>query len=199
MPKKIAFFLILAVGTTMSSASLPACKAFPRAERVFFNGQIVTMNNSLPQAQAFAVDSGRIVAVGTNEKIMHAYPQIIPIDLHRRTVLPGIVESHVHLLSLGQSFIELNIEGVDTPDEAVEMVRQRAAHTPAGEWITGWGWDEGAWAKTYPTNEKLSQAAPDNPVWLRGLHGFAGWGNAKAMEIAGITRDTPNPGKGEIL
>jgi predicted amidohydrolase YtcJ len=199
MPKKVAFLLTLAVCTTMSSASLTACKAFPRAERVFFNGHIVTMNRSLPEAQAFAVDNGRIVAVGTNEKIMHVYPEIVPIDLHRRTVLPGIVESHVHLLSLGQSFIELNIEGVDTPDEAVEMVRRRAARTPAGEWITGWGWDEGAWAKAYPTNEKLSQAAPDNPVWLRGLHGFAGWANAKAMEISGVTRDTPNPGKGEIL
>ena len=199
MPKKVAVLFILAVGTAVSSASLTACKPFPRAERVFFNGHIVTMNGSLPEAQAFAVDSGRIVAVGTNEKILHAYREIVPIDLHRRTILPGIVESHVHLLSLGQSFIELNVAGVDTPDEAVEMVRRRAAQTPAGEWITGWGWNDGAWAKAYPTNERLSRAAPDNPVWLRGLHGFAGWANAKAIEIAGITRDTPNPGKGEIL
>ncbi len=199
MSKNMAVLLTLASAMAMPLASLTACKAFPRAERVFFNGHIVTMNSSLPEAQAFAVAGGRIVAVGTNEKILRAYPEIVPIDLHRRTVLPGIVESHVHLLSLGQSFLELNIEGVESPDEAVEMVRKQAANTRAGEWITGWGWDEGAWAKAYPTNEKLSRAAPDNPVWLRGLHGFAGWANAKALEVAGITADTPNPAKGEIL
>jgi predicted amidohydrolase YtcJ len=199
MSRKVAFLFTQAAWIALASASLIACKAFPRAERIFINGHIVTMNEAMPEAQAFAVGNGKIVAVGLNENIRRAYPDLAPTDLHRRTVMPGIVESHVHLLSLGQSFIELDLEGVETPDEVVQQVKERAAKTPPGEWITGWGWDEGAWAKAYPTNQKLSQAAPNNPVWLRGLHSFAGWANDKALEIAGITRDTPNPKNGEIL
>ncbi len=195
MAMRPALFLVL----TLCVAGMAGCKAFPRAEHVFFNGHIVTMDGSQPEIQAFAVGNGKIVATGTNEKIRHAYSDATAIDLRRKTVMPGIVESHGHLLSLGQSFIELNVEGIDTPDEVAQMVRERAAQTPAGEWITGWGWDEGAWAKSYPTQEKLSRAAPNNPVWLRGLHGFAGWANARALEIAGITRNTPNPKKGEVL
>ena len=199
MPSRVAFLIIRAVFIVLAAACLNACKAFPRAERIFLNGHIVTMDKSMPEAQAFAVGNGKIVAVGTNERIQRAYPDVAPVDLHRRTVMPGIVESHVHLFNLGQSFIELNVEGTNNPDEVARMVKERVAQTPPGEWITGWGWDEGAWAKAYPGNEALSQAAPNNPVWLRGLHGFAGWANAKAMEIAGITRDTPNPKNGEIL
>lgn len=183
----------------VASASLTACKPFPRADLIFVNGHIVTMNLARPEAEAMAVGNGKIVAVGTTARIRRSYPDIPPVDLRRRTVMPGIVESHVHLLSLGQSFLELNLEGVGTADEVVELVRERARRTPPGEWITGWGWDEGAWARNYPDNEKLSQATPDHPVWLRGLHGFAGWANAKALEISGVTGATPNPRKGEIL
>ena len=99
---------------------------------------------------------------------------------------PGIIESHGHLLSLGQSFIELNLEGIDSPEECIELVRQKVGETPSGEWITGWGWDEGEWAKNYPGNEELSRVSPDNPVYLRGLHGFACWINDKAVETAGM-------------
>jgi predicted amidohydrolase YtcJ len=183
----------------LASFFLPGCKAFPRADGIFINGHIVTMNSSLPEAQAFAVGNGRIAAVGTNEKIRRAYPDIPPVDLRRRTVMPGIVESHGHLLDLGRSFIEVSLEGVKTPEEAIERVQEHAARTPPGEWITGWGWDEGAWAGAYPDHEKLSRATPHHPVWLRGLHGFAGWANAKALEIGGITKATANPKNGEIL
>jgi predicted amidohydrolase YtcJ len=186
-------------GIFLAAGFLPGCRAFPRADHVFFNGHVVTMSRSLPEAQAFAVGSGKIIAVGTNEQIQRAFSYAEPIDLHHRTVMPGIVESHGHLLNLGKSFLELNLEGADDAEEVVQMVRARVARTPAGDWITGWGWDEGAWAKAYPDNQELSRVAPNNPVWLRGLHGFAGWANAKALEIAGITRDAPNPKNGEIL
>jgi predicted amidohydrolase YtcJ len=199
MSRKVASLFTLAAWIIMASAYWVACKAFPRADRIFINGHIITMSEAMPEAQAFAVGNGKIVAVGSNENLRRAYPNLAPIDLHRRTVMPGIVESHGHLLSLGQSFIELNVEGIESPDEVVQQVNERAAATPPGEWITGWGWDEGAWAKTYPTNEKLSRATPRNPVWLRGLHGFAGWANESALSIAGITRDTPNPPNGEIV
>lgn len=170
-----------------------------QAEKIFVNGHILTMDESHPEAEALAIGQGKILAVGNSKTIKKSYPGADAIDLAGKTVMPGIIESHGHLLSLGQSFLELNLEGIATPEEAAEKVRQRALQTPAGAWITGWGWDEGAWAKNYPTDRVLSEAAPKNPVYLRGLHGFASWVNAKAMEVAGITSSTPNPPNGEIL
>jgi len=199
MSKSVTFRAVLEGLLILATACLVACRTPPRAERVFLNGHVLTMNEGLPIAGGFAVSDGKIVAAGSSEEIRRAYPGAAQEDLGGRTVMPGIVESHVHLLSFGQSFLELNVEGAGSPDEVVQMVKERAARTAPGEWITGWGWDEGAWAKDYPTNEQLSRAAPDNPVWLRGLHGFAGWANAKALEIAGISRDTRNPQNGEIL
>jgi hypothetical protein len=199
MSRRLAFLLTQGALLVLASAFLIACKAPPRADRIFINGHIVTMSESLPEAEAFAVGDGKIAAVGTTKEIRRAYPDAEMEDLLGKTVLPGIVESHVHLLDLGKSFIELNVALAKTPDEVVQKVKERVSQVPAGEWVTGWGWDEGAWAKNYPTNEQLSQASPNNPVWITGLHGFAGWANAKALEIAGITRDTPNPQNGEIL
>jgi predicted amidohydrolase YtcJ len=199
MLKNLAFRGIPEVLLILASACLIACRTPPHAERIYLNGHIITMSDTLPEAGAFAVSGGRIVATGTSEEIRRTYPGVAQEDLGGKTVMPGIVESHVHLLSFGQSFLELNVEGARTPDEVVQKVKERASRTPPGEWITGWGWDEGAWAKNYPTNEMLSRAAPNNPVWLRGLHGFAGWANTRALEIAGISRDTRNPQNGEIL
>jgi hypothetical protein len=82
------------------------------------------------------------------------------VDLMGKTVMPGIIESHGHLLSLGQSFLELNLEGIAAPAEALERVRERVRQTPPGAWIMGWGWDEGAWAKDYPTNKAFSDVSP---------------------------------------
>ncbi|MBZ5495349.1 MAG: amidohydrolase [Acidobacteriia bacterium] len=199
MSGKAVILLTRGALLVLVSTFMIACKPFPRAERIFVNGHVVTMNDSLPETEAFAVGNGKIVAVGKTGDMRRAFSDAEQINLRGRTVMPGIIESHVHLFSLGKSFIELNVEGITTPDEVVQKVKDRAAQSAAGEWITGWGWDEGAWAKAYPNNEKLSLAAPNNPVWLSGLHGFAGWANAKAMEIAGITGNTPNPPNGEIL
>ncbi len=77
-----------------------------------------------------------------------------------------------------------------TEAEAVEIIAERAARTPKGEWILGYGWDEGAWANRYPDKRLLSQRVPDHPVVLRSLHGFASWANERALAMAGITRDT---------
>ncbi len=88
---------------------------------------------------------------------------------------------------------------IETEREAVAMVAERAESTPAGEWILGRGWDEGAWANRYPTMVLLSEQVPDHPVVLESLHGFAVWGNRLAFEAAGITRGTEAPDGGEIL
>jgi predicted amidohydrolase YtcJ len=87
---------------------------------------------------------------------------------------------------------------VSSERDAIDRVAARAATTPAGEWIVGWGWDEGAWANRYPDMHALSERVPNHPVALRGLHSFAVWGNRVAFERAKITASTPNPAGGEI-
>jgi predicted amidohydrolase YtcJ len=153
-----------------------------------------------PDAEAVAIRDGRILRVGSREAVEALRgPETRVVDLGGAVLLPGLVESHAHLLSLGNSLVQVNLVGVATEEEAVRRVEARAAEAPPGSWIVGRGWDEGAWANRYPDRSLLSARVPDHPVWLRGLHGFAGWANDRALAEAGITAGTEPPVGGEIL
>ncbi len=153
-----------------------------------------------PDAEAVAIRDGEILfAGGAEEAREYAGPGTEVLDVAGATVLPGLVDSHTHVAGLGELEARVNLIGVETEEEAVALVVERAAQTPPGEWILGRGWDEGAWANRYPTLELISERVPDHPVVLDSLHGFAVWGNRLAFEAAGITRDTEAPDGGEIL
>jgi hypothetical protein len=152
-----------------------------------------------PDAEAVAVRDGRIVFAG-DARAAERYRASAKasVDLAGATVVPGLIESHAHVLELGATLERVDLVGVKTEEEAVERVVARAAVVPQGEWIVGWGWDEGAWANRYPDMAALSARVPRHPVMLRGLHGFAVWGNRLAFDRAGITRATVAPVGGEI-
>jgi len=153
-----------------------------------------------PDAEAVVIRGGRIAFVGSSaEARARTGPETVIRDLAGATVLPGFIDAHTHVAGLGRNLSQVDLRGVTTEDQAVARVVERAGGRPAGEWIPGWGWDEGAWANRYPTMDVLSNAFPDNPVVLRSLHGFATWGNRRAFEEAGITRDTPDPDGGTIV
>jgi predicted amidohydrolase YtcJ len=187
------------VWLALTALLVPCRGQVPDRPQVFINARVITMNDSAPEAEAFAVANGRILAVGSGQEILARFSGAQETDLQGKTVMPAIIESHGHLLDLGEASLQLNLVDAGTPEAVVRKVAERVGVTAPGEWIIGWGWDEGAWASNYPTNEKLSAASPRNPVWLRGLHGFAGWANARALEVAGISRDTPDPANGKIL
>jgi hypothetical protein len=150
-------------------------------------------------AQAIGIRGTRIVFVGSNEHAMAWRGEKTRlIDLHGATVIPGLVDAHVHILELGRMLERVNLVGVATEAEAVEKVAARAAAVRKGEWILGYGWDDGAWANRYPTMARLSERVPDNPAYLRGLHGYAVWGNRLAFEQAKISATTRAPAGGEI-
>jgi predicted amidohydrolase YtcJ len=152
-----------------------------------------------PDAQAVAIRGSRIVFVGSSEEAAAwRGPSSRVIDLGGATLVPGLVDAHVHIVELGRMLERVNLVGVATEAEAVEKVAARAATTPKGEWILGYGWDEGAWADHYPTLKLLSERVPDHPVYLRGLHSYAVWGNRLAFERAKITPATAAPAGGEI-
>ncbi|HSG89115.1 MAG TPA: amidohydrolase [Pseudomonadales bacterium] len=150
-------------------------------------------------ARALAVRDGEILALGSVAQIDALKgPATRVVDLRGATVLPGLVDSHTHLFELGARLARVDVYDVATEEEAVARVVEAAKAVPPGQWIIGQGWDEGAWANHYPTKALLSAAFPDNPVYLRGLHGFAGWVNQRALDAAGITAATPSPSGGEI-
>ena len=170
------------------------------ADLLLTNGHVITMARTKPNAEAIAIQGDRITWIGTTAEARRRFAgasQII--DLHGATVLPGLMDAHVHMLSLGQSLLRLNLKDVTDANEAVALVRQRAANAAAGEWIVGWGWDEGKWAAHYTDNQALSAASPNNPVFLVGLHSFASWANKKALEISGINQETKDPDNGRII
>src|SRR5215472_9482176 len=183
-------------------AMVSICTAQDRArpDLLLVHARVITMDPASPSAQAIAIAGERITWVGSDAEAQKLFSSVKnTIDLRGATVMPGIIDAHAHLLELGKSLLRLNLKDVATEEEAVARVRERARSARPGEWILGWGWDEGKWAAHYPDNEALSRAAPENPVYLVGLHGFAGWANKKALLVAGVTTATKDPENGRIL
>ena len=152
-----------------------------------------------PDADAVATRGGKIIFVGaTRDAMQYQGEESRVIDLAGATVIPGLIDSHTHVFELGKKLERIDLTDIATEREAVNLIVEQAISVPEGEWIIGAGWDEGAWANRYPDKVLLSQAVPEHPVYLRGLHGFAGWVNQKALDVIGITAETGVPVGGEI-
>lgn len=172
----------------------------PRPDLLLFNAHVITMNSAQPAAEAVAIRQERITWVGSNQDARKLFgPAVHSVDLQGATVLPGIIDAHTHLVELGKSLLRLNLKDAATPEAAIELVKKQVATATPGEWILGWGWDEGKWASAYPDNEALSKISQNNPVLLTGLHSFAAWANKKALQVAGVTRETRDPENGKIV
>ena len=194
-----AFLICVAVAAAQAQT--------PAATLVLRNGKIVTVDAAMPQAEAIAVTGDRITAVGTNDAIQKLIgPATQVIDLEGRLAIPGLIESHGHFMGLGQSKMTLDLMDVKDWDEIVSMVAAAAKQAKPGEWIVGRGWHQEKWSRVpkpnvegFPFHDELSKVSPNNPVLLTHASGHASFVNAKAMELANITRATVNPAGGEIL
>lgn len=171
-----------------------ACSSGEKADSIYFNGSIYTVDTSNPQVEAVAVKGGMIMAVGSKSEIMKLQgDETEMVDLKGQTMTPGFIESHAHMMGVGYNKLELDLMYVKTYDELVEKVAEAVAKAQPGDWITGRGWHQDKWiekpdvmVKGFQTHDKLSAVSPDNPVWLRHASGHAAFGNAKAMELAGV-------------
>lgn len=171
------------------------------ADLVFTNGRIYTVDATRPMASALAVRGSRIVFVGSDTEakaLTGAATRVI--DLQGKTVIPGIIDAHAHLLGLGTSLRNVNLVGATSYAEVVSRVAARSRTVKPGEWILGHGWDQTRWANSeFPTHQELSRALPNNPVVLSRIDGHAVLANAKAMALAGVTASTPDPVGGRII
>ena len=172
-----------------------------QADLVVLNARVYTADPTRPLAEALAVRDGRIAFVGSARGALAlAGPRTQRLDAAGRTVIPGMVDAHAHLLGLGQALRTVDLVGTRSFDEVVARVREQAARTPAGEWVRGRGWDQNDWPDTrFPTHEALSRAVPDHPVYLTRVDGHAAVVNAKALALAGVTAATPDPSGGRII
>ena len=171
------------------------------AELILKQGRIATGDPHRPRVDAVAIQDGRFRAVGTEKEVMAwkgADTRVI--DLGGRTVIPGLIDSHIHTIRGGLNYnLELRWDGVPSLADALRRLRAQAQRTPPPQWVrVVGGWNEFQFAeKRLPTLEELNAAAPETPVFILYLYGLALL-NGAALRAVGYTRDTPNPPGGEI-
>ena len=169
---------------------------------ILFNGKFTTLDRSCPEAGAVAILDGRFSAVGDRDDIMKlAGPATRVIDLQGRRAIPGLIDSHMHIIRGGLNYnMELRWDGVRSLADAMRMLKDQVDRTPAPQWvrIVG-GFTEHQFAeKRLPTLEEINVVAPDTPVFILHLYDRALL-NAAALRVVGYTKDTPNPPGGEIV
>jgi len=187
-------------GTSEKAADGPA-------DLVLRNGKIVTVDSTKPEVQAIAIRGAEIVFVGSNDEI-EAYvgDATEVIDLGGRLAIPGFIEGHGHYLGLGRAKMILDLTKVKNWDEIVNMVAAAARDAKQDAWISGRGWHQEKWdgvpadaVEGVPVHASLSAVSANNPVYLTHASGHASFANKRALELAGIDRNTPNPAGGEIV
>jgi predicted amidohydrolase YtcJ len=201
----LLLWMAMMAGAAGSGSELPT--RIEPATLVLHNGKIVTVDAARPEAQALAVRGDNIVAVG-NETDIKPYigASTTVIDLKGALAVPGLIESHAHFLSIGEAKLNLELMPTTGWEQIVALVDEAAKKAKPGDWIVGHGWHQEKWTSRptpnvegFPTHESLDAVSANNPVLLTHASGHATFANAKAMELAGVTKATPNPPGGEIL
>jgi predicted amidohydrolase YtcJ len=180
------------------SASLPLDRIEP--ELILYNGNIITINDRQPRAEAIAVANGRFLAVGTNEKVQAlATGKAKKINLEGQTVVPGFIDAHTHPAEAGL----LHLRQVDCDLRSIaeiqRAIRERASKTPAGQWVLGFKYDDTKTSDGRPlTLKDLDAAAPQHPVRISHRGGHTAYVNALGYSRAGVSEDTPDPPGGRF-
>ncbi len=198
---KVAFlFVFLLVGVTSAP---PVSMAQQSADLVLLNGKVVTVDKNFSVKQAVAIQGGKFLAVGTNDEIRRlAGPATKTIDLKGRTVLPGLIDSHIHAIRSARTWdLEMHWESVKSVADGLKMIADQTAKTPPGTWIRvagGWHETQLTGEKRMPTVAELDQVAPNHPVWMQRLYDRAIL-NTAGLKALGVTDDVQDPPGGKVL
>lgn len=169
--------------------------------KIILNANIYTLDRERPIASALACYKGRIIAVGASESILSAYAKRDTgteiFDLKNRTVIPGLVDSHIHLKSFGLGLDKVDCE-TKSKEECLQRIADRVRETPEGKWILGHGWNQNDWVEGFGTAGELDKIAPQNPVYLTAKSLHAAWVNNLALKLANISSNTLDPEGGFV-
>jgi len=198
--KKRALAIVLILAGVLLISACNQHKSTP-ADVVLIHARIYTVNSGEPWAQAMAVREGKIIAVGS-DKAIAAYqgPSTKVIDAGERMVLPGFVDAHVHMMAGAAQLEQVSLNDAKTIGDFQKILKDYATAHPEKTWIQGMGWVYSVFGKGgLPDKKLVDEVIPDRPVYLLAYDGHTALANSKALEVAGITRDTPNPPSGIIV
>ncbi len=190
--------VVLCTCVIFSSCSMPKTKA----DLVMTNGDFWTLDQRMPDAQAVAVNDGRIIAVGTDDAINAKFQGKSELNLQGAFVLPGLTDGHGHVSELGVSLMTLDLRDTKSPKEVSELLRGLVSKVgmEGGTWIRGRGWNQEKWAnRTFPTHDFLDCVPPNIYVLFVRIDGHAVWVNKNVMDLARITSATKDPSGGKIV
>ena len=186
--KKLCLGVALVIGATPVYADTLLIKNV--------NGYTLDESGELVTFKALAVDDGKISGLNPDTTVQYDRT----VDGSGKTLLPGMIDAHGHLLGLGSNLLEVDLRDTDSVQQAVSKVAEYALANSAGEWITGRGWNQELWSdRAYPRASDLDSKIDDRPVWLTRVDGHAGWANSRALKIAGIDKNTQSPKGGQIV
>jgi len=183
-----------AFGLFLMATLLIQCSV-DKADLIITNGKVVTVDNKFSVREAVAVKGDKILLVGSAKEIKKLRGSTTQtIDAKGLLVLPGLIDAHAHLVSLGSQLFNLDISDCSSYEEIVDRVAERVKQIQPGDWIIGGRWDQSRWGRgEFPFHDRLSEVSPDNPVYLTRVDGNSAFVNHKALELAGITASTPDP------
>src|SRR5712692_5637468 len=198
---KLRIQLLLALLMIVPGAILSQSPKSPAVGTIVLHGKVYTLNAKQPWAQAVAVQGGKIVAVGSDaeiEKLRSNGTKVIDAGGHM--VLPGFTDCHIHFMDGSLSLDRVNLEGATDPADIQRRLREYAKSHPGTGWVLGRGWDYGMFGdEALPHKKYLDEVFPDRPVFLEGYDGHTHWANSKALALAGISNETPDPPNGVIV
>ncbi len=190
----------VAISAPLLAASCGPPGQAPGAERLaILNAKVWTGDPAPPRAQAMLIEGDHIVAVGPNEVIRPQVEGATVIDLGGKLVVPGFIDSHVHFLDGGFRLASVKLRDASSREMFTARVREFAESVPDGTWITGGDWDHHQWDGTLPSRDWIDDVTPSNPVWIHRLDGHMALANSLALEVAGITGETPAVEDGTIV
>ena len=186
-------FLALFAITTIFS-----CTKKEKVDTIVINANIYTVNNNFDKAEAFAIKDGKIIAVGTSNEIESLYYSTFINDAKGKTIVPGFIDAHCHFYGLGLQQQKVDLQGTTSFHEVIERIIAFQKEKNVS-FITGRGWDQNDWEiKEFPTKERLDELFPDTPIAVTRIDGHALLVNQAAIDLAGVTINTPFSG-GEII
>jgi predicted amidohydrolase YtcJ len=166
---------------------------------VLYNGLIYTLVPGQPVARAIAIRDGRVLAVGSEGKVQAAAgSRAEMINLRGQAVVPGLTDAHVHITAQGFAMRQVMLDGITSYTRVLERIAAHVAQHPGSSWLRGGRWNHMDWGGSWPKRDDLDKLCPDRPAMLVRKDGHSVWVNSRALELAGITDDTPDPFGGQI-